>query len=145
MPKRKVKSKKSLRKAKKTKGKTKPKSKTKRALKKRPNSTSQSAKAKKVRPKGQSTKPDAAVPKGQLIGKITHYFPHVNAAVLVVKKGNLKIGDSVLVKGHTTQFKQRIESMQIDRVPIVEAKKGDEIGLLVGERVREHDVVYKIA
>jgi len=82
--------------------------------------------------------------KGQLIGKVTHYFPHVNAAVLVVKKGPLKIGDTILIKGHTTHFEQQIESMQIDRTPITVAKKGEEIGLGVKGRVREHDKVYKI-
>ena len=85
-----------------------------------------------------------AVREGQFIGKVTHYFPQVNAAVVVLKKGNLKIGDQVLIKGHTTHFYEQITSMQIDRAPITEATKGDEIGLQVKERVREHDEVYKI-
>ncbi|MBI4388395.1 MAG: hypothetical protein HY582_05075 [Candidatus Omnitrophica bacterium] len=78
------------------------------------------------------------------MGKVTHYFPHVEAAVVVLKKGGLKVGDSILIKGHTTKFKQSITSMQIDRTPITEAKKGDEIGLQVSERVREHDQVFKL-
>ena len=94
-------------------------------------------KAVKARPKPQKEK-------GQLIGSITHYFPHVEAAVLVVKQGTLKNGDTILIKGHTTRFEEIVESMQIDRAPIAEAKKGDEIGLRVRERVREHDQVYKI-
>ena len=81
---------------------------------------------------------------GQFVGKVTHYFPHVQAAVVELKKGNLKIGDSILIKGHTTYLKQTINSMQIDRASITEAKKGDEIGLQVTERVREHDKVFKL-
>ena len=83
--------------------------------------------------------------KGQanLVGEITHYFPQVRAAVLKVKIPLAK-GDMVQVKGHTTDFKQKVTSMQIERVPIDAAKKGDEIGLLVDSRVRRGDKVTKI-
>ncbi len=81
--------------------------------------------------------------KEQLIGKITHYFPHVKAAVFKTKVP-LKTNDLILIKGHTTSFKQKITSMQIDRTVILKAKKGDEIGLRVAKRVRRKDLVYKI-
>ncbi|TAM39630.1 hypothetical protein EPN54_03230 [bacterium] len=80
---------------------------------------------------------------GNLIGSITHYFPHVQAAVIKLK-GPLAIGETVKIKGHTTDLTQTITSMQIDRVDISSAKKGDEIGLLVNSRVRQHDKVYKL-
>lgn len=81
--------------------------------------------------------------KENIIGIITHYFPKVRAAVVKLK-GSLAIDDTVKIKGHTTDFKQNITSLQIDRVPINLAKKGQEIGLLVDSRVRKNDVVYKI-
>jgi len=77
-----------------------------------------------------------------LLGVVTHYFPHVRAAVIKLK-APLKVGDIIKVKGHTTDFTQTITSLQIDRVPITEAKRGQEIGLLVNSRVRQHDEVYK--
>lgn len=80
---------------------------------------------------------------GNVIGAITHYFPKVRAAVIRLK-APLSLGDTVRFKGHTTDFKQNIVSMQIDHVVISEAKKGDEIGLLVNSRVRKHDVVSKV-
>lgn len=80
---------------------------------------------------------------GTIIGKVTHYFPHVNAAVIKLK-APLAVGDTVKIKGHTTDFKQAVTSMQIDRVPINSAKKGDEVGLLVQSRVRGKDIVFKI-
>jgi len=80
---------------------------------------------------------------GNLIGSITHYFPHVQAAVIKLK-GPLAMGETVKIKGHTTDLTQLITSMQIDRVDISSAKKGDEIGLLVNSRVRQHDKVYKV-
>lgn len=80
--------------------------------------------------------------KENVIGVVTHYFPHVRAAVIKLK-APLTIGDTIKVKGHTTDFTQTIVSMQIDRVPITKAKKGDEVGLLVQSRVRQHDIVCK--
>jgi len=81
--------------------------------------------------------------KEKVIGIVTHYFPKVRAAVVKLKVP-LAIGDTVKIKGHTTEFKQKVTSLQIDRVPINTAKRGDEIGLLVDSRVRQHDVVYKV-
>ena len=75
-----------------------------------------------------------------VIGTVTHYFPKVKAAVVKLKKP-LVVGDTVLIKGSTTQLKQKIESMQIDHVAISKAKKGDEIGLKVKDRVREYDLL----
>jgi putative protease len=80
---------------------------------------------------------------GNVVGKITHYFPHVQAAVIKLT-APLSIGDKIKIKGHTTDFTQVISSMQIDRVDITTAKPGNEIGLLVNSRVRQHDVVSKV-
>lgn len=80
--------------------------------------------------------------KEKVIGIVTHYFPHVRAAVIKLKTP-LTVGDSIKIKGHTTDFTQTITSMQINHVVVSQAKKGDEIGLLVNSRVRQHDVAYK--
>ncbi len=85
----------------------------------------------------------SAKKEGNLIGLITHYFPHVQAAVIKLKKP-LAAGETVKIKGHTTDLTQIVTSMQIDRVDISSAKKGDEIGLKVSSRVRQHDKVYKV-
>ncbi len=78
----------------------------------------------------------------EIIGVVTHYFPQVRAAVVKLKTP-LKIGDTIKIKGHTTDFTQTVTSLQINHVPINEAKKGQEIGLLVDSRVRQRDIVYK--
>ena len=78
------------------------------------------------------------------IGEVTHYFPHVNAAAVKLLKSGLKVGDSVYIKGHTTEFKELVKSIQLDHTTIPEGKKGQEIGLLVKSRVRQGDKVYKI-
>jgi len=81
---------------------------------------------------------------GTCVGEVTHYFPHVNAAALKIKKGELKTGDLLYFKGHTTDFKQTIESMQIDHVPVQQAGRGAEVGIQVKERARQGDKVYKL-
>lgn len=75
--------------------------------------------------------------------EVTHYFPHVNVAVLKIKTGVIRIGDELLFKGHTTDFKQKVVSMQIDHRPVVVAKKGDDFGVEVKSRVRAGDLVFK--
>jgi putative protease len=75
--------------------------------------------------------------------EVTHYFPHVNAAVLKIKTGEIRIGDELLFKGHTTDFKQKVVSMQIDHQPVMIAKKGDDFGVEVKSRVRAGDLVFK--
>jgi len=80
--------------------------------------------------------------KQDVIGVVTHYFPKVKAAVVKLKVP-LAVGAAVKIKGHTTDFTQNVTSMQIDRVPVQSAKKGEEIGVQVNSRVRQHDVVYK--
>lgn len=78
------------------------------------------------------------------IGEVTHYFPHVNAAAVKMLKSGLKVGDRIYLKGHTTDFKEDVQSIQLDHAPITEAKKSQEIGLMVKSRVRIGDSVYRI-
>ncbi len=80
----------------------------------------------------------------QIVGRITHYFAHVKAGVILVSRGKIVPGDTLWFKGHTTDFKQKVKSIQIDNSPIKEAKPGQEIGLLVKARVRHNDTVYKL-
>jgi len=98
---------------------------------------------KKAAPRKKASLKKFVIPKGKdIIGTVTHYFPKVRAAVIKLK-ASLANGDVIKIKGHTTDFTQAVNSLQIDRVPISVAKKGQEIGLLVDSRVRRHDIVYK--
>jgi putative protease len=100
--------------------------------------TKKPVKRKSKKPASRAKKEAKAV----VLGSVTHYFPKVRAAVVKVKRP-LAVGDDIRIKGHTTDFTQAVTSLQIDRVPIEKAKKGQEIGLLVDSRVRQHDIVYK--
>jgi len=78
------------------------------------------------------------------VGKAIHYFPKVKAAVIKITKGGISNGDLLHIKGQTTDFIQKVSSMQIDKKPIKKGKKGQEVGLRVKSKTRRHDKVYKI-
>ena len=79
--------------------------------------------------------------KEKVLGKLTHYFDKISVAIIKVKNP-FKVGDVIHIKGHTTDFVQRIESMQLEHENILKAKKGDEIGIKVKDYVRDHDIAY---
>ncbi len=76
------------------------------------------------------------------IGRITHFFSKINVAVIELK-APLKVGDTIVVKGPTTDFQQIVESMQIENKNVQTGEAGQSIGLKVIQRVRETDVVYR--
>jgi putative protease len=78
------------------------------------------------------------------IGVIEHFFTNISVAAIKITDGELKIGDTIHIVGAHTDFTQKIDRMEIDRNPIEVAKPGDAIGVKVKDRVREHDVVYKV-
>jgi putative protease len=80
----------------------------------------------------------------QLIGKVTHYFSKAQVAAIEITDGELHVGDTVRIVGHTSNFTQSIESMQIEHTAVPVAKVGDQIGVRVVEHAREHDQVYRV-
>jgi len=81
---------------------------------------------------------------GKPIGEIIHYFPHVKAGVIKIEKNTLTLGDTIYVKGHTTDFEQKVKSMQVNHGTVEKASRGQEIGIKLRKRVRKGDKVYKI-
>ncbi|MFP4117137.1 MAG: EF-Tu/IF-2/RF-3 family GTPase [Candidatus Aenigmatarchaeota archaeon] len=77
------------------------------------------------------------------IGEVDHYFTDISVGIVDLS-GKLKIGDKVHFKGATTDFTQKVKSMEIDREDVEEAGPGDVIGMKVKERVREEDEVFKV-
>ena len=78
------------------------------------------------------------------IGKVSHYFGHINVAGIDITDGELKVGDKIHILGHTTDLIESIASIQIEHEQVEKAKPGDSIGIKVDDRVREHDTVYLI-
>lgn len=130
--------------------KTKKKSAARRPARK---SVAKKATKKRVRPKLKGARkppkqaaPAAATaaPPGERIGVVTHYFNHLSVAIVQLESGSLRVGELIYIKGHTSDFNQPVESMEIDHVHVDEAHAGQTVGLRVKEHAREHDVVYKL-
>ena len=78
------------------------------------------------------------------IGRITHYFSKIGVMAIQVTQGVLRVGDTIHVKGHTSDFNQTIESMQIDNQAVQEATAGQSVGFRAAQHAREHDLVFKV-
>ena len=90
-----------------------------------------------------------AAPRGPMAGEervgiVTHYYGDLSVAAMKMESGSLRVGDTIRVLGHTSDFRQRVDSMQVERQPVSEATAGQEIGLKVTEHARENDLVYKV-
>jgi translation elongation factor EF-1alpha len=118
-------------KKKKTKPAAKAKPKKKVAVKKAP--------AKKVK----KTTPKAKKVKEKLLGKVDHYFDKINVAAMKLED-SLKVGDTIRIVGGSVAFTQQVASMQIEHESVNAAKKGDEVGFKVKQKVREGYRVYKV-
>lgn len=80
----------------------------------------------------------------KLIGEISNYFEHIGVGAIKLSAG-LKEGETIRVKGgENTDFEQVVKSMQIQHNAVKSAKKGDEIGLKLKEKVRKGYKVFKI-
>jgi selenocysteine-specific translation elongation factor len=80
----------------------------------------------------------------QKIGVVIHYWTHIQVAGIHMTDGELQVGDTIHVKGHTSDFTQRIGSMQVDNQAVETARAGEDIGVKVADYAREHDEVFRV-
>lgn len=80
---------------------------------------------------------------GVQVGQVTHYFDHISVAVLALTEP-LRVGDTIHILGHSTDFKQEVTSLQIEHQPVDEAKPGDDVAMRVIQKVHPHDKVFKL-
>ncbi len=80
----------------------------------------------------------------QKVGEVMKFFSKVGVAAIKITEGTLQVGDRIKIKGHSTDFEDQIQSMQIENTPVQKAEPGQMIGIKVKDRVREKDIVYKI-
>ena len=77
------------------------------------------------------------------VGKVTHYFARIGVAVIEITEGSIKVGDEVHIKGHTTDYVQKISSMQAEHENVEIAEQGQSIGVKVDQPIRANDLVFK--
>ncbi len=80
----------------------------------------------------------------EAIGTITHYYSHLGVAVAQINKGTLRTGDSIHIKGHTTDITQTVSSMEYEHQHVEQASAGQSVGIKVSDHVREHDIMYLV-
>lgn len=78
----------------------------------------------------------------EAIGIVTHYYSHLGVGVVQVNKGSIRTGNTVHIKGNTTDVTQKVESMEYEHQHTDQAGAGQSIGLKVDDHVRQHDIVY---
>lgn len=78
------------------------------------------------------------------IGKITHYYSHLSVGIIELSD-TLQVGEAIHIKGHSSDFTQDVDSMQIEHATVSQAKSGDVIGIKVANKVHPHDKVYKVS
>jgi hypothetical protein len=78
------------------------------------------------------------------VGVVIKFFGKIGVAAIQLTDDGLTVGNTIHIKGHTTDFTQKVESMQIENENVEKAALGADIGIKVGDRVRENDEVYKV-
>jgi translation elongation factor EF-1alpha len=79
----------------------------------------------------------------EIIGVVSHYYANIGVAAITLED-QLAVGDTIHIKGHDTDFTQKIESIQIEHKNVMRAKEGNNIGIKIKEYARKYDVVYKV-
>ena len=78
-----------------------------------------------------------------LVGKVTHFFGRPSVGMIELSD-SLKVGDTIHIKGKSSDFTQPVSSMRIEFTDVNEAKAGDLIGTKVDQKVHKDDQVYKV-
>lgn len=100
---------------------------------------------KAAKPKAAKLKPPGPPPApGERIGVVTHYYGNPMVAIVKLEAGTLRVGDAIHIRGHTSDFSQRVDSLQVEHVAVQEVGPRDDFGIKVVQHAREHDVVYKL-
>ena len=78
------------------------------------------------------------------IGTVEKYFGKIGVAAIKITNGEMKVGDKIHIKGHSTDFEQVVESMQIEHQSTQKAGPGTDVGIKVKEKVHEKDTVFLV-
>ncbi|MBI5507479.1 MAG: hypothetical protein HY903_01880 [Deltaproteobacteria bacterium] len=78
------------------------------------------------------------------VGVVNKYFDKIGVGMVQMTQGELSLGDKIHIKGNSTDLTATISSMQVQRQPVQTAKVGDEAGIKLDTKVRQHDKVYKV-
>jgi translation elongation factor EF-1alpha len=79
------------------------------------------------------------------IGRVDKYYGKLGVAVIELTAGPLRLGDTIRIRGATTDFDQQIDSMEVEHARVEQADAGQRVGIQVRSKARHNDVVYRVA
>lgn len=95
-------------------------------------------------PSGSIPPVEEPVQQEEAIGIVTHYYSHLGVAVVQLNKGTLRTGDTIHIKGHSTDFTQTANSLEYEHQHVDQAAAGQAVGIKVIDHAREHDILYLV-
>jgi putative protease len=78
------------------------------------------------------------------VGTVTDYYAKIGVAAILLSDGDLRVGDPIRIRGHTTDVRQVVESLEIEHRAVEHAERGQEVAVKVRDRVRRHDEVLRV-
>jgi len=78
------------------------------------------------------------------VGTVEKYFGKIGVAAIRITSGEMNVGDKIHIKGHSTDFEQPVESMQVEHQSVQKAGPGADVGIKVKEKVHEKDTVFVV-
>lgn len=78
------------------------------------------------------------------VGVVIKFFAKPSVAAIEVTGSGIKTGDLLHYTGHTTDFTEKVQSMEVENQSVEKAEPGAMVGIRVKERVRENDQVYRV-
>lgn len=122
-----------------------PRKKPARKIPRKPSSARKVSRKPAPKPAASQPSPAPVPPPGDRVGVVTHYFGHLSVAVVKLDPGtSLRVGDNIHIRGHTSDFAQRVDSLQVGHAAVEQVGPDDDFGLKVVAPAREHDVVYRV-
>src|SRR5690242_6169660 len=95
--------------------------------------------------KSTPSRPATPISSEQRIGVVTHYYSYLSVVAMQLEPGaTLRVGEMIHILGHTTDFTQKVESLEVNHAPVAEVGPKDDFGLKVNAHAREHDIVFKM-
>ena len=78
------------------------------------------------------------------VGVVRHFFDRLDVAAVELTSGDLAVGDTLHIRGHTSDVTTRVDSIQLEQEKLTRAAKGQNVGIKITGKVREHDRVFKV-
>ena len=78
------------------------------------------------------------------VGSVIRFFDKNAVAAVKLDFGDIAVGDTVHIKGPSTDFVQKIESLEFDHMPVEKATRGQFTGIKLSQPAKPFDLVYKV-